>query len=106
MFAHQFIFELCLMLSNGSCGSSETHFIELVAADSNMVQIVNWSAVRKEAGLKRIIKSELFEKQLSRFGINKAKLKEIIILVAFGSETDGWGLFCCGSLLAASCSPI
>ena len=86
-------FAFCLLPLFGGCGSDEVRLIELVPSSSNMVEIINWSAVRKDDGLKRIIGSEMFEKQIRRFGIDEAKVSELIVFSTIRSETQGGLLF-------------
>ena len=80
-----------------SCGGSKTRLLELVPAESNLVVIIDWATVGKDAGLKRIIKAETYEAQIRRFGIDDDKVSDLIVFgIIDGNATQG-GLLLRGS---------
>lgn len=75
------------------CRNSESRLTDLLPSNSNMIILVNWSAVRKDEGLKRIINSRMYEKQVRRFGIEEVKLGELAVFGMIRAETQGGLIF-------------
>ncbi len=77
-----------------SCVGSKARLLELVPADSNLVVIINWATVRKDDGLKRIVRADIYEAQIQRFGIAVEKVSEIVVFGVMGANgTQGSLLF-------------
>lgn len=75
------------------CGKSETRLTEFLPSSSNMIILVNWSAVRKDPGLKRVINGRMYESQIRRFGIDEAELSELAVFGIIRAETQGGLIF-------------
>jgi hypothetical protein len=75
------------------CRNSESRLAEFLPSNSNMIIFVNWSAVRKDEGLKRVINSQMYEAQIRRFGIEEAKLAELAVFGMIRAETQGGLIF-------------
>jgi hypothetical protein len=87
-------FIICLYaLLLGGCGRSESRLVEFLPSNSNMIILINWSAVRKDPGLKRVINSRIYESQIRRFGIDETELSELAVFGIIRSETQGGLIF-------------
>jgi hypothetical protein len=75
------------------CGQRESRLTEFLPSNSNMVILVNWSAVRKDPGLMRVINGQLYEAQIRRFGIDETKLRELAVFGMIRAETQGGLIF-------------
>jgi len=83
------LYALCLC----GCGQRESRLIEFLPSNSNMVILVNWSSVRKDPGLMRVINAQLYEAQIRRFGIDETKLSELAVFGMIRAETQGGLIF-------------
>ncbi len=87
-------FAICLyVLLLCGCGRSESRLTEFLPSNSNMIILINWSAVRKDPGLKRVINSQIYESQIRRFGIDESELSELAVFGIIRAETQGGLIF-------------
>src|SRR5215204_4425785 len=81
----------------GSCVGSRARLLEYVPAGANMFVMINWATVRKDDGLKRIARADIYEAQIQRFGVADEKVSDLIVFGILGANGTQGGLLLRGT---------
>ena len=84
-------FAICglILLAGNGCVHRQNSLLDFVPADSAAIVIIKWSAVRKDAEMKSMLKTDGFESQMRRVGIESEQVSEIVV---FGASENRGGL--------------
>ena len=69
-----------------ACNGYESSIIDLVPVDSCAVVVVDWSVVRADNDLKRLLKGDQFEAILQRVALDSASVKTLVVFSAMNTQ--------------------
>lgn len=75
-----------LLFGENGCSQRQTNLLNCVPADSAAILIIKWSAIKNDAEMKTVFKTDEFETQMRRFGIESDQVGEIVVFGASGNR--------------------
>lgn len=84
------------LLVGSSCLGGDSSLMRLVPIESCAILILNWSSIRADGELRRVLKGDEFEALLQRLGIESESIKTVTVFSAINSQSSS-GLLLRGS---------
>jgi hypothetical protein len=75
-----------ILLAICACNRTQSTITDLIPADSCAVVVIDWTEVRTDQDLKRLLKADQLEKVLSEFAIDSGSVKKVAIFGAIDSR--------------------
>lgn len=85
-----------ILVMIGACSGGEISLMRLVPLESCAVMILDWSSLRHDPDLRRVIKGDAFETLLGRLGINGDSVDTVVVFSSIDGHTTS-GLLLRGS---------
>src|SRR6476646_10163901 len=76
-----------ILVTMGACSGRESSLMRLVPADSCAVMTLDWSSLRHDPDLRRVIKGDAFETLLGRLGINGDSVDTVVVFSSIDGHT-------------------